>query len=64
MLKEVRLANFKCFGSLELIQRRSPLNLLCGPYGMGKSTVIQRPAVLRQSFTSGELAPRKTATGR
>ena len=53
MLKEVKLANFKCFGNLELTC--SPLNLLCGLNGMGKSTVFQALLVLRQSFTSGEL---------
>ena len=53
MLEKVRLTNFKCFGSLELTC--SPLTLLCGLNGMGKSTVIQALLVLRQSFVSGEL---------
>ena len=53
MLRKVRLTNFKCFGRLELTC--SPLTLLCGLNGMGKSSVIQALLVLRQSFVSGEL---------
>ena len=61
MLKEVKLTNFKCFGSLELTC--PPLALLCGLNGMGKSTVIQSLLVLRQSFTSGELHQGRLALG-
>ena len=61
MLKEVKLTNFKCFGSLELTC--PPLALLCGLNGMGKSSVIQALLVLRQSFTSGELRQGRLVLG-
>ena len=53
MLREIRLANFKCFKALNL--NCAPLTLLCGLNGMGKSSVIQALLVLRQSFVTGEL---------
>ena len=53
MLREIRLANFKCFEALSL--NCAPLTLLCGLNGMGKSSVIQALLVLRQSFVTGEL---------
>ena len=53
MLRGIRLKNFKCFEDLEL--PCSPMTLLCGLNGMGKSTVIQALLLLRQSFTTGEL---------
>lgn len=53
MLREIRLANFKCFEALNL--NCAPLTLLCGLNGMGKSSVIQALLVLRQSFVAGEL---------
>lgn len=53
MLRKVKLTNFKCFEQLDL--HCTPINLLCGLNGMGKSTVIQALLVLRQSFDTGEL---------
>lgn len=53
MLREIRLANFKCYEELNL--NCAPLTLLCGLNGMGKSSVIQALLVLRQSFVTGEL---------
>ena len=53
MLREIRLANFKCYEALSL--NCAPLTLLCGLNGMGKSSVIQALLVLRQSFVTGEL---------
>lgn len=53
MLDKITLTNFKCFQRLELIC--SPLTLLCGLNGMGKSSVLQALLVLRQSAASGEL---------
>ena len=53
MLQKIKLTNFKCFDSLELVC--SPLTLLCGLNGMGKSSVLQALLVLRQSAVSGEL---------
>lgn len=53
MLREIKLANFKCFEALNL--NCAPLTLLCGLNGMGKSSVIQALLVLRQSFVTGEL---------
>ena len=53
MLRRIKLTNFKCFEQLDL--HCTPLNLLCGLNGMGKSTVIQALLVLRQSFETGEL---------
>ena len=53
MLREIRLANFKCYEELKL--NCAPLTLLCGLNGMGKSSVIQALLVLRQSFVTGDL---------
>ncbi len=53
MLRNIKLANFKCFEQLDL--DCTSLNLLCGLNGMGKSSVIQALLVLRQSFETGEL---------
>ena len=53
MLRKIELKNFKCFESLDLAC--SPLTLLCGLNGMGKSSVMQALLVLRQSATSGDL---------
>ena len=53
MLRKIKLVNFKCFENLELIC--TPLTLLCGLNGMGKSSVLQALLVLRQSFAAGEL---------
>lgn len=53
MLREIKLANFKCYEALNL--NCAPLTLLCGLNGMGKSSVIQALLVLRQSFVTGEL---------
>ena len=53
MLRKIKLSNFKCFKSLEL--DCTPLTLLCGLNGMGKSSVIQVLLLLRQSFQSGDL---------
>ena len=61
MLQEIKLTNFKCFEDLEL--PCSPMTLLCGLNGMGKSTVIQALLVLRQSFVSGELRQGRLVLG-
>ena len=53
MLQKIKLTNFKCFDSLELMC--APVTLLCGLNGMGKSSVLQALLVLRQSGVSGEL---------
>ena len=53
MITNISLTHFKCFEALNL--KCTPLNLLCGLNGMGKSTVLQALLVLRQSFESGEL---------
>lgn len=47
MLRQVSLANFKCFAQLQL--DLASLTLLCGVNGMGKSSVLQALLVLRQS---------------
>jgi predicted ATPase len=53
VISSIILTNFKCFERLDL--NIKPLSLLCGPNGMGKSSVIQALLVLRQSYLSGEL---------
>ena len=53
MLDTIKLTNFKCFEQLSL--NCTPLNLLCGLNGMGKSSVIQALLILRQSFETREL---------
>ena len=54
MLREIGLRNFKCFENLRL--NCTPLTVLCGVNGMGKSSVIQAILVLRQSAISGALS--------
>ena len=61
MLRRIGLANFKCFGNLDL--PCAPLNLLCGLNGMGKSSVIQALLVLRQSFETGDLQDGRLVLG-
>ena len=61
MLQLIRLKNFKCFEGLELAC--SPLTLLCGMNGMGKSSVLQALLVLRQSAISGELSKGRLVLG-
>ena len=61
MLRKIKLSNFKCFKSLEL--NCTPLTLLCGLNGMGKSSVIQALLLLRQSFQSGDLRNGKLVLG-
>ena len=53
MIGKIELRNFKCFESLSLTC--SPLTLLCGMNGTGKSSALQALLVLRQSFAAGEL---------
>ena len=48
MIKNLKLANFKCFDELDL--ELAPLTLITGVNGMGKSSVIQSLLMLRQSF--------------
>ena len=54
MLRNIKLTHFKCFENLEL--DCTPLNLLCGLNGMGKSSILQALLVLRQSYETGELS--------
>ena len=61
MLERMVLRNFKCFDALDLTC--SPLTMLCGVNGMGKSSVIQALLVLRQSAASGELNRGKLVLG-
>ncbi len=51
MIKNIGLANFKCFEKLSL--PLNSLNLLAGVNGTGKSTIIQSLLLLRQSFLQG-----------
>ena len=53
MLERIVLRNFKCFEELDLTC--SPLTMLCGVNGMGKSSLIQALLVLGQSASSGDL---------
>ena len=53
MLERIVLRNFKCFDTLDLTC--SPLTMLCGVNGMGKSSLIQAFLVLGQSASSGDL---------
>ncbi len=57
MISRIKLANFKCFEKADI--KCSPLTLLCGINGAGKSTVIQALLLLRQSFESGDLRDSK-----
>ena len=61
MLRNIKLTNFKCFEKLDL--NCTPLNLLCGLNGMGKSSVIQALLVLQQSFEIGELSQGRLVLG-
>lgn len=54
MLRNIGLTHFKCFENLEL--DCTPLNLLCGLNGMGKSSILQALLVLCQSYETGELS--------
>ncbi len=51
MLQNVRLKNFKCFEHVRL--ECTPLTLLCGLNGMGKSSLLQALLVMRQSLKEG-----------
>lgn len=53
MISRIALRNFKCFSDLSLSV--SPLTVLCGVNGMGKSSLIQALLVLRQSYQSRDL---------
>jgi predicted ATPase len=53
MITSVRLRNFKCFR--QQLLEFSPLTLLSGLNGMGKSSVLQALLLLRQSFHQGTL---------
>lgn len=61
MIARVKLANFKCFEHLDLSIK--PLCLLCGPNGMGKSSLIQAILILRQSYLAGELVSGRLVLG-
>ena len=61
MLTKIGLTHFKCFQEATI--GCTPLNLLCGLNGMGKSSVIQALLVLRQSFETGELANGRLVLG-
>ena len=50
MIEYITLKNFKCFENLQI--RLSPLTLITGMNGMGKSTLIQSLLVIRQSYIS------------
>lgn len=53
MVDRLRLKNFKAFASLDIAT--APLTLLSGVNAVGKSSVLQALAVLRQSFEAGTL---------
>lgn len=61
MLSKIKLTNFKCFEDLDL--DCTPLNLLCGLNGMGKSSVLQALLVIQQSFETGELLQGRLVLG-
>ena len=61
MIREIELVNFKCFENLKL--DCSPLTMLCGMNGVGKSSIIQVMLVLRQSATSRELQSGRLVLG-
>lgn len=52
MLSNIKLENFKCFERLDL--HCSPLTLLCGLNGMGKSSVFQAILALRQTVEAAQ----------
>jgi len=49
LLKRLKLCNFKCFGNTSI--RLSPLTLLTGVNGSGKSAIIQSLLLVHQSLT-------------
>ncbi len=53
MITSIGLENFKCFSATDL--SCSPLTLLAGLNGSGKSSVIQSLILLRQAFIQGRL---------
>ena len=53
MLRSIEIENFKCFDRMKLAC--TPLTLLSGLNGTGKSSIFQALLVLRQSLNSGEL---------
>ena len=53
MLRSIEIENFKCFERMKLAC--TPLTLLSGLNGTGKSSIFQALLVLRQSLNSGEL---------
>lgn len=57
MISRIKLTNFKCFEEVDI--KCSPLTLLCGTNGAGKSSVLQALLLLRQSFDSGKLRENK-----
>ena len=61
MLNRIKLTNFKCFDFLDL--DCTPLNLLCGLNGMGKSSVLQALLVIQQSLETGELLQGRLVLG-
>ena len=61
MLERIALRNFKCFDEIDLAC--SPLTVLCGANGTGKSSIIQALLVLRQSASSGDLNRGKLVLG-
>ena len=59
MIKQFNIANFKAFRDQPL--SLSPLTLLTGLNGSGKSSVLQALLVLRQSFDQGLLQVNRLA---
>ncbi len=59
MITSLELRNFKCFK--QQVLQFSPLTILSGLNGMGKSSVLQALLLLRQSFLQGTL-PRTGVT--
>ena len=55
MITGLRLENFKAFREADVTF--APLTLLSGVNAVGKSTVLQALAVVRQSFEAGILLP-------
>ena len=60
MIKQFNIANFKAFRDQPL--SLSPLTLLTGLNGSGKSSVLQALLVLRQSFDQGLLQVNRLAS--
>ncbi|MBW2647263.1 MAG: AAA family ATPase, partial [Deltaproteobacteria bacterium] len=61
MLTQVKLKNFKCFGSLSL--PLSPLTLLTGFNAAGKSTTLQSLLLLAQALRSGNRSAELSLNG-